>query len=334
MAEEYGEDLAGVRVHPPSVDFFDVERGVKYVIRVAVKNVSHRAERVRFVAPPAGSGFTVLKHSTATIAPGIEAHAEVEFVLAADEDYHSTLKVDVSGKVVELPLHAYRPRAQLELETVLSFGPVVHENVVSRLLRVANRGKRAAKVAFEVAMIEAGGEEVPQAQLGERSLFTIVPETCEIGPGEERELAVELDARALGPARGLARLSISGGVGPSLVDLSGNRVELLDAKGVLAPPRLSFGQLYAGLERKQTCTLVNNGPSSIAFSFASLGGDEEPQELAEDEELDRELSDAVFSISPADGRIGPFESLQLSFAFKPPPSPPSKAGFRATRAEE
>lgn len=336
--EDYGDDVgAPVRVHPPSVDFVDVERGIKYVIKVAVKNVSHRQERVRFIAPPTLSGFNLHKLETLTIAPGMEATTEVEFVLAADEDSHSTLKVDVSGKVVEIPMHAYRPRAELVVESVLNFGPVVHENVPFRTLRIANRGKRAGHFAFDVSMIDGSAGATPLAASRDRSVFTIVPDASSLQPGEEKELRVELDARSLGPARGLAHLTVTGGIGPSLVDLSANvlmqRVEMLDPKGVLMPKHLHFGQLFAGLDRQQTCTLINNGPSLVSFSFATLHDDDEPQELAEDEELDREASDAVFSVSPVDGQIAPFESIKVAFKFAPLANPPTKAGFRTARAE-
>lgn len=336
MADEYGED-GTVRVHPPSVDFADVERGVKYVIKVAAKNVSHRQERIRFVPPPGGSGFSVQNKGTVTVAPGIEATCDIEFVLAADEDYHATLKIDVSGRVVEVPMHAYRPRAEFVLETALNFGPVVHETVASRVLKVANRGKRAGKLAFDVAMIEASGDEIAPMQRRKRSAFSIEPESCQLAPGEERELKVVLDARSLGPARGLARITVDGGVGPSLVDLAGTvllqRVEVLDAKGAIVPPTLHFGQLFAGLQKRQVCTLVNNGPTLVSFSIATLGEDEEPRQLAEDDELDRELSDSVFALSPANGQIGPFQTAQLTLTFRPPKNAPSKAGFSAVRSE-
>jgi hypothetical protein len=314
-----------------------VEVGIKYVIKVAVKNVSSRQERVRFIAPPRGSGFAVHNVSTSSIAPGMEVCVEVEYVLAATEDSHATLKVDVSGKVLEIPCHAYRPRGELALETVLNFGPVVHEKGAWRALQLVNKGKAACGFAFDISTVEAAASDAAAGSRRDCSTFTISPAKGELGAGEAVELRVEVDGRALGPARALARLSVRGGIGPSLVDLAANvlmqRVELLDARGVLAPERISFGNLYAGLAKAQVCTVVNNGPKPISFLFGTLGEDEQPQELAEDEELDRDASDAAFVIEPAYGQLEPFGSVVVSIRFTPPAKPPSKAGFRATRAE-
>lgn len=129
--------------------FEGVAAGVRYVIKVNVRNISTRGQRVRLVPPPHPE-FTIRTENDIELAPGLEFSAELAYYSDNPRDVESILEVAVAGvgkgsmvdegECFKVPVQAVRPGAKFVFEPVLNFGTVRPEGNCSRMLTVKNVG--------------------------------------------------------------------------------------------------------------------------------------------------------------------------------------------------
>jgi hypothetical protein len=94
---------------------------------------------------------------------------------------------------------------------------------------------------------------------------------------------------------------------------------------------VQFGSLYFGQQRSIKAMLVNNSPFRSSYNIVKTSRDEEEGAQNDDDENEENASDQtpVFTISPSEGQIDPFEQIPVQFTFKPVPRN-KKTGFKST----
>ena len=340
MMPTYGQ-LHGtyVTVNVSEAIFEAIEPGVRHVMKIAIRNVSMRGQRIRLV-PPRPKGFTLTSPMVAgsgqtspplpvavqndvDLAPGLQMEVELAYLSDAPEDVEAQLVVQVGradvgeGEQLVIPVRATLPGAKLVFDLPVDFGVVVPGQKTSRELVVRNDGSRDGR--FGLTPAPAG------------SKFSVMPLEAHIAPGASARFSCELKADAeLGPLSVKLPLSLNGLQGfhpkPAEIELRAQvadpTVLLLDAEGK-ALSKSEFGRVYCGLTSSVGATLVNNGPGPINFNVAKAaseeGGMAPPDEGEEAEE--------VLTASPSMGRIPAGGSLPITFHFTPPKRPQSAKGF-------
>ena len=131
--------------------FFDsIEPGVRYVMSIAVRNISMKGQRVRFV-PPRSQAFMLAVQNDIELAPGLELVAELSLQSDDAVDIHDQLSICVGrtehpSEELMIPIRALQPAANLFFEPLLDFGTIVHGHAEMRHLTVVNRGTRDGKI--------------------------------------------------------------------------------------------------------------------------------------------------------------------------------------------
>jgi hypothetical protein len=97
---------------------------------------------------------------------------------------------------------------------------------------------------------------------------------------------------------------------------------------------VQFGSLYYGQQRGIRANLVNNSPFRSTFAITKLPRDDDDnsnQQNQDDDDGDGEGGEShapLFSITPTEGQIDPFEQIPVQFTFKPLPRN-KKTGFKS-----
>ena len=93
MAPTYGM-LQGkqVTVNMTEAVFESVMPSVRYAMKVVVRNVTMRGQRVRLV-PPRNAVFTLVVQNDVELAPGLEMQAELQYYSDAPEDIENELAI-------------------------------------------------------------------------------------------------------------------------------------------------------------------------------------------------------------------------------------------------
>lgn len=114
--------MGWVQLNPTEVIFKDVELDVLYMLRLNIKNVDNRVHSVR-VVPPRSNDFQVVFVPTAPIAPGLDMTCEIEFRARSERDYHDFIVIESEDDSIQVPLHAFVPRPELEMDRCVAPSP-------------------------------------------------------------------------------------------------------------------------------------------------------------------------------------------------------------------
>eukprot|EP01049_Picozoa_sp_SAG25_P000345 SAG25_NODE_11_length_28117_cov_24.264901_6_plen_2767_part_00 len=315
----------------------DVDVDTLYMLRINVKNVHHNAHRVKIV-PPETSDFKLLYVPGAPLAPGLEVSAEIEFRAREARDYHDCIRVESDDDSIEVPLHAFFPRPELELDSFVDFGMVAlgASNMVDVELR--NVGSRPANFTIQY------DESLPlritprSGVLSEQSL-----------QNSAQCLSVEFIGDDVGPFRAPAQVIVEGNDQPRMMDINANVMEqtvdfvLPDGGGIINT--VDFGSIFCGQAKTVNALLVNNGPQLATFALRTASqsdgtpdGEGSDDPLAPRDEWERmeanRNSTEVMVVRPSNGVIQPFSKVAVKFTFQPPSTPAPQKGFNATLADE
>ena len=303
-----------VTVNMTEAVFDSVAPSVQHVMKVTVRNISMRGQRVRFV-PPREAEFTMIFQNDIELAPGLEMEAELQYYSDSPVDIETELSIlvgrsDLQGEHLVIPVRATLPGAKLAFSPI-DFGTVVPGRKYYRNILVTNEGSTPGRMS------------VQQAPAGEK--FTLKPLEVVVKPGESAKFAVELNATgdvALGDAALSLPVTIHGQMAfwdkPTEVELKALiadcTVDLVDAAGQPLS-KSEFGRLYCGLTTSLSVYLVNNGPKPI--NYASAKAQEEgsaPTPSAEEEDT----TPNPITIEPHMGSVPAHGRRQLTLHFAPP----------------
>lgn len=308
-----------------------------YMLRINIKNVHDRAHRVKIVSPET-SHFKLLFVPGAPLAPGLEVSAEIEFRAREARDYHDCIRIESDEDSIEVPLHAFVPRPELELDSFIDFGMVAlgASNVVDVELR--NVGSRPAN--FKIEYDEALPLRInPRTGvLSERGM-----------PNSAQQVSIEYIGDDVGPFRAPAKVTVAGNAQPRMLDINANVMEqtvdfvLPDGGGIIS--MVDFGSIFCGQLKTVKALLVNNGPQLATFALRTGGpsdgtpdGEGDKEALAPRDEWERieanRNSKAVMVVRPSNGVIQPFSKVAVEFTFQPPSTPAPQKGFTTTLANE
>lgn len=312
-----------VAVNVAEAVFDGISAGVRHVMIIAVRNVSHRGQRVR-ILPPRSTAFKLLVQNDVDLAPGLEMQAELAYFSEEPGDVEDQLTVLVgraAGKAEELviPVRALLPGARLSFDSPLDFGTVVHGDCVSRQLMLRNTGQFSGRASF--------------GPLAANSKFTIFPAEAEVAPGGEISFKVELNSSEMGAAHLKVPVTISGAQGDmpkaTGVILRANVVaqslELRDLHGK-ALSNFAFGKVYFGLQRSQRFAVHNTGPKPINFGVSRVALAEDGLPVAGVDDY-RERAHQPISIFPAMGLVPAYGMVEVDMRMAPEKRPAAQTGF-------
>ena len=153
-------------VQPSEVVFSGVRPGLLYVLQLKITNKGTSMCRVR-IKPLVSPNFRLNYTPTGSLAPGLDVTAEVEFQLPEGEPaleaagdveigFKEVLHVITNGEVIDVPLRAIRPTADVRVADHLDFGLVVVNTRVVRELVVSNVGTAAGGYKLELPQGDEG----------------------------------------------------------------------------------------------------------------------------------------------------------------------------------
>ncbi|XP_066563691.1 cilia- and flagella-associated protein 47-like [Amia ocellicauda] len=314
-------DVLGVRISPPSVEFFDVKAGDSYTATVTVKNISKSGKRIRIHGPQSQLFELVLLNPDTAVAPGLSLTATLQFSPDRDEDLKERLILVSDDDVLEIPILAFCPRCFLEVDSEVDFGSLVaNSKVISEEIHIFNHG--SAPGAFKIAYKGASPVNIsPTSGIVEpKTIQLIKVELCTNQPMTVNEVAkVKLQDSED------TFLKIKAEVVEQALELlastaSGERLEFV-----------RFGAAYFGTAKLEQVVLFNNSPQPCDW-VAVLQDDAIGTEVGTDIEkstaaalLQMALRNkgkevdaaALISCLPNEGHLGPYGKIMLSLCFSP-----------------
>lgn len=173
-----------VIVNMTEANFEAIEPGIRHVMKVVVRNISMRGQRVRIV-PPQPKEFTLHIQNDVDLAPGIEMQAELAYYSEEPVDVAGTMAVLVGradsphgGEHLEIPVRATLPGAKIAFDAPVDFGVVVPGQHLHRDVVVTNTGHKDGKMS--IGACPAGAK------------FTVLPLEHHIPAGDSAKFHVEL----------------------------------------------------------------------------------------------------------------------------------------------
>lgn len=313
--------MAGVRIVPPVVEFFDAESDVVHQMTLTVQNLSKTSKSLRFHGPASNSFRLKVRNPDHAIAPGLEVSALVEYYTTKGEDAQDRVILVVDNDVVEIPLVAYTPGPQLELSGPADFGVTVADGkVLMREIYITNEGS----LTGEFKIRYSGNQPI-----------TITPSGGIIKPGARQFVKVEFISKTPGELNEDAQVKLEG-QSPTTLQIIGNVVErsleLLTLDTEEKIETINFGSTYYGTDQTQSFLIYNNGPDVANFVVILEEGGE-GQELGVDltksatamllsQTSAQELGNAndlttLVTALPSQGILYPQEKREIHFRFSP-----------------
>lgn len=313
--------VAGVRIVPPVVEFFDAESDVVHQMTLTVQNLSKSSKSIRFHGPASNCFRLKVKNLDHAIAPGLEVSGLVEYYTTKAEDAQDRVILVVDNDVVEIPLVAYTPSPQLELSGPADFGVTVADGkVLTREVFVVNEGSLTGEFK-----IKYNGNQP----------ITIMPSGGIIKPGARQSIKVEFISKTAGKFDEEAQVKLEG-QSPTTLQIIGNVVErsleLLTLDTEENVQTINFGSIYYGTDRTECFLIYNNGPDVANFVVILEEGGE-GQEVGVDltksatavllsQSNSQDLGSAndlttLVTALPSQGILYPQEKREIHFRFSP-----------------
>ena len=318
-----------VVVDMTEANFESVAPSVRYTMKVSVKNVSMRGQRVRLI-PPKNREFTLVVQNDVELAPGLVMQAELQFYSDVPEDIENEMVVlvgraDSDGEHLTIPVRSTLPAAKIVLDASIDFGVVLLNSVPTRKLVVTNQGTRDGKIML--------------GPLALSEMYSIKPPIeATIKPGDSHTYAIELNAAEVGKQELIVPVAIKGQMAyfplPTelalAADVRHQNAELRDVKE--APlAKSELGRLYCGLTTTRKAFILNHGPKPINFAVSKTSGDESGGPPPEEDPS----MPCPLVVEPMMGRIPAGGRLELTLAFCPARrSPTAPKGFFASGETE
>eukprot|EP00755_Sulcionema_specki_P010722 Sspe_Gene.7078::Locus_2392_Transcript_2_2_Confidence_0.625_Length_8917::g.7078::m.7078 len=304
---------SSIRVTPEVGDFPDIDCDLIYVIRFTIFNASTRMQRVRFRPPK--SGVFKLVTFPQNISPGLKQDVEVEFCTKQESDYSDSWAVITDDGVIEIPLNAWFPRANLHFKDSVDLGVIPVQHNASETVTIVNQGKRPGTFTFK----HEGGDGL-----------TITPATGTVSPGGSKDVQVNYYGSDVGLYVSVVNVLLPGDRTRSLkvtAKVMESKVEMLGRDSLPITGPIDFGTIYFGQKLVEEVRLVNNSPFATSFTVHS------PETVEEDLEEDGRPGTPPpppMEVNPIDGRIPPCSSVTVKVTFQPVHKE-EKIGFASRR---
>lgn len=313
--------MAGVRIVPPVVEFFDAESDVVHQMALTVQNMSKTSKTIRFHGPASNLFRLKVKNPDHAIAPGLEVAALVEYYTTKAEDAQDRVILVADNDVVEIPLIAYTPSPQLELSGPADFGVSVADGkVLSQEIYVINEGS----LSGEFKIRYSGDQPV-----------TIMPSGGVVKPGTKQAVKLEFISKTPGELNEIAHVKLEGQL-PTTLQIIGNVVErsleLLTLDTQETVRTINFGSTYYGTDLTKSFMIFNNGPDEANFVVVLEEGGEGQevgidltknatamllsQTQSQEMGLANDLTTLVTAL-PSQGVLHPLEQREIHFRFSP-----------------
>lgn len=278
------------------------------------------------------------------IASGLNLKLKVLFRGNAEaKDFHDRLRVtfgDHVNEAITIPLCASPPKADIVYESRVDMGTAILNNTITNIVEIKNQGSREGLYEIKFDQID--------------SRLTVVPAQGVLAPkgtkGSVIKLKFRLTSPDAGPARFVGKVTFPNSNQPAgVIDVFANvveqRLQLIDGNaGNTGVDEIFFGNLFFGQRRVLKYKLVNNSPVASNFSVYLRPRDknEKNSDSSNDENGDDGPRDNEYALvrnpdmqcMPAEGRIDPYQSVELSFIFRPNPDTPDQhasSGFKSQR---
>ncbi|XP_053397416.1 cilia- and flagella-associated protein 47-like isoform X4 [Mercenaria mercenaria] len=326
------KDVAGIRISPASVDFYDTVPDTVEQLNVTVYNISKGSKSIRFYAPKTKKFKLKVKNPDKPVASGLSVPAIVEYTSTEEGEFKDRIVVTVDGEVVEIPIAAYPTKPKLEVDQSVDFGNVVaNSKTIAREISLVNHGSKAGEFKIKYA----GNQPI-----------AIMPTSGSVPPKSVQLIKVEFVTKYPGKIEEIVKVKLEDKES-KLLTVRANLVE--QALQVLSLETqdpincIPFGHTYYGSDRTECALLFNNGPEPINF-VAILDEDAVAQEmgidltrntmkaLAEQGDTSKvqgdtnELTSLVTAI-PNQGILQPYEKIPVFFRFSPRWNS-AKSGFK------
>eukprot|EP00240_Pyramimonas_obovata_P001421 CAMPEP_0118947066 /NCGR_PEP_ID=MMETSP1169-20130426/45310_1 /TAXON_ID=36882 /ORGANISM="Pyramimonas obovata, Strain CCMP722" /LENGTH=467 /DNA_ID=CAMNT_0006893201 /DNA_START=319 /DNA_END=1719 /DNA_ORIENTATION=+ len=335
-----------LRVFPPSIHFDMDETGELYGETITIKNCDNRPHLVRTKQPENKAQWSIDPPFTSVmLAPGMETTVQVYFCTDELKDFADTLLVMTHDQVVEVPLLARGPCANIEFVGDFDFGLVVNESIITRQIILRNKGNKATtwRVKHEKS-----------------SLFKLDPLEGAIEANSEGHLDITLKPSELGPVTSAVTFQFDDDVATRRLDVSASVVaqalELLKVdEGEGGPLRkLLFGSVYFGEANVMYADVYNDGPMPTDFTIKMQARKDAEVQALNEEDMDEEEEekkkatdrpegyqeegaewsepkpDSSVTCEPMEGFLGPYEKVRLAFTYAPDLREDLR-GFKVTR---
>ncbi|XP_048239518.1 cilia and flagella-associated protein 47-like isoform X3 [Haliotis rufescens] len=313
-------DISGVRITPPSLEFYDTEANTVYQLNITVKNVSKDSKHIRYYGPKSSHFNLKVKNPEKAVAPGLCVAAVVEYEINEVEEITDRIVVTVDGDVIEIPVHAYPSQPVLEIGKQVDFGNIVaNSRVVAREITLHNHGSKAGEFKIKYS--------------GDKPL-AVIPSSGTIMPKTTQVIKVEYVAKQAGKFEEVAKVKLEGQDVQSL-SIRGSVVEraleVLSLQTEDPVQCIKFGSAYYGTDKTECALLYNNGPEPINF-VAVLNEDAIAQELgvdlsksttatlAEQDKSPTGLTNTLTSLItaiPNQGVLQGYQKIPIFFRFSP-----------------
>jgi len=269
------------------------------------------------------------------LAPGMSVWLDVEARYKnGDQPCEAAAKVVIieDSSVLEVPLKASPPEPVVSVDGDADFGRIVGDGRMhKRSIKLRNGGRRPT--TWRIVRVEDPGNasaELPLELLPSSGMLTAVGEE-----GSEAEVVCSISQAYAGKSEVKFIVEVEGQKAPVVfyvkAKMVGHAVKLVrNTDTVSAKPLsdLDLGCVYYQTGRTTTATLVNDGPTPVTFSIASIGHDRWVEipggaripEFSAD--TDGDLSGLAITLEPSGGVIGPREKLTVQFHFNPIAAPP------------
>ncbi|XP_052808119.1 cilia- and flagella-associated protein 47-like isoform X2 [Mya arenaria] len=326
------KDVAGIRISPANVAFYDTTPDSIEQLNVTVYNISKSSKSIRYYAPKTKKFKLKVKNPDKPVAPGLSVPAIIEYRSTEEGEFKDRIVVTVDGEVVEIPIVAHPTKPILEIDQTIDFGHVVaNSKTIAREISLINHGSKSGEFKIKYA--------------GDQPI-AIMPTSGSVPPKSVQLIKIELVTKHAGKIEELVKVKLEG-EGTKALTIRANCVQ--QALQVLSLETeepincIQFGNAYYGSDKTECAVLCNNGPEPVNF-VAILDEDAIAQEMGIDltkntlaaladhgdssqvQGETNELTSLVTAI-PNQGILQPYERIPVFFRFSPRWNA-SKAGFK------
>lgn len=290
-----------LEVRPDSIIFRDLEPGDTDSIEVWARNSGKRPVHIRF-SMDENPFFSLICKANIMTAPGLDAHAVVKFTASTATIEECQLKIECNDSTVFVPIYAYPPAPSFQIDKkLINFGTVLVNSSQIQHFRMNNCGTTSGE--FELKCDE--------------SCVFLEPRTGSLDPNSSIDVSVTFKSNEPGSYKIPIVPVVEGNHDPlpeihvccNVVDHS---IELNTVDG--EPIRdLDFGYLFHGQKKQMTVKLVNKGGIERKFAI------EQPTlDVSGRRSTTNGPRGKVFSVSPANGSLQPYSSVELTVTYAPP----------------
>ncbi|XP_033113331.1 cilia- and flagella-associated protein 47-like isoform X2 [Anneissia japonica] len=314
-------DVAGVRISPPVIEFFDADSDTVYTVNLTVQNISKFSKQIKFHGPDSKKFELKVKNPEKPVAPGLEVPGTISFTTDEPLDCQDRIILLVDEDVIEIPIFVYSPQPLLDADGEVDFGTVVcNGKVLMKQFSIFNHGT----VSGTFKLHYNGDKPVK-----------IIPTSGTIKPNSGQLIKVEFITKNTGAVNEELEVELAN-QDPSTLIIKANVVErcleLLSVDNEDLIDCIRFGCTYYGTDKMEAAYLYNNSPHAVSF-VTVLQEDAEGMEVGNDltkstvrtlaasnQEKVRASTNPLTTLVttfPNQGSLAAYEKIPVFFRFSP-----------------